>query len=161
MQVHPLDLSIVELSATDNLLLQLKTAQTSTQKCRTRYQTKLPTNSRIFTLEPNTIISSKELNCVLSSDDELSAAGLMTRVAVCLAGLMTRVAVLSCRADLMIKKLRYYARFIVVCLLVRKIKLVRDLARVRQNFQRSFQGNTKLVRDLAKVRRELSETSPG
>ena len=37
---------------------------------------------------------------------------------------------LSCRADLMIKKLRYYARFIVVCLLVRKIKLVRDLARV-------------------------------
>ena len=65
------------------------------------------------------IISSKELNCVPSSDDELSATGLMTRVAV-----------LSCRADLMIKKLRYYARFIVVCLLVRKIKLVRDLARV-------------------------------
>ena len=27
--------------------------KTSTQKCRTRYQTKLTTNSRIFTLEPN------------------------------------------------------------------------------------------------------------
>ena len=67
-------------------------------------------------MHSHTIISSKELNCVLSCDDALSATG-----PLCL---------LSCRADLMIKKLRYYARFIVVCLLVRKIKLVRDLARV-------------------------------
>lgn len=29
----------------------------------------------------------------------------------------------------MVKKLRYYARFIVVCLLLKKMKLVRDLAR--------------------------------
>jgi hypothetical protein len=35
------------------------------------------------------------------------------------------------RADLMVKKLRYYARFIVVCLLLKKMKLVRDLVRVR------------------------------
>ncbi|XP_049829971.1 protein SCAI isoform X2 [Schistocerca gregaria] len=31
------------------------------------------------------------------------------------------------RSDLMVKKLRYYARFIVVCLLLKKMKLVRDL----------------------------------
>ncbi|XP_069121236.1 protein SCAI-like isoform X3 [Argopecten irradians] len=31
--------------------------------------------------------------------------------------------------DLMVKKLRYYARFIVVCLLLKKMKLVRDLVR--------------------------------
>jgi len=36
-----------------------------------------------------------------------------------------------CRPDLMVKKLRYYARFIVVCLLLKKMKLVRDLVRVR------------------------------
>ena len=30
----------------------------------------------------------------------------------------------------MVKKLRYYARFIVVCLLLKKMKLVRDLVRV-------------------------------
>ncbi|XP_046997506.1 protein SCAI isoform X1 [Schistocerca americana] len=35
--------------------------------------------------------------------------------------------VLCCRSDLMVKKLRYYARFIVVCLLLKKMKLVRDL----------------------------------
>ena len=35
------------------------------------------------------------------------------------------------RPDLMVKKLRYYARFIVVCLLLKKMKLVRDLVRVR------------------------------
>jgi len=35
-----------------------------------------------------------------------------------------------CRPDLMVKKLRYYARFIVVCLLLKKMKLVRDLVRV-------------------------------
>ena len=29
----------------------------------------------------------------------------------------------------MVKKLRYYARFVVVCLLLKKMKLVRDLAR--------------------------------
>ena len=29
----------------------------------------------------------------------------------------------------MVKKLRYYARFIVVCLLLKKMKLVRDLVR--------------------------------
>ena len=34
-----------------------------------------------------------------------------------------------CRPDLMVKKLRYYARFIVVCLLLKKMKLVRDLVR--------------------------------
>lgn len=34
------------------------------------------------------------------------------------------------RSDLMVKKLRYYARFIVVCLLLKKMKLVRDLVRV-------------------------------
>lgn len=34
------------------------------------------------------------------------------------------------RADLMVKKLRYFARFIVVCLLLKKMKLVRDLVRV-------------------------------
>ncbi|XP_065352751.1 protein SCAI isoform X2 [Cloeon dipterum] len=31
------------------------------------------------------------------------------------------------RSDLMVKKLRYYARFIVVCLLLKKMKLVREL----------------------------------
>lgn len=30
----------------------------------------------------------------------------------------------------MVKKLRYYARFIVVCLLLKRMKLVRDLVRV-------------------------------
>ena len=35
----------------------------------------------------------------------------------------------SCRPDLTVKKLRYYARFIVVCLLLKKLKLVRDLVR--------------------------------
>ncbi len=29
----------------------------------------------------------------------------------------------------MVKKLRYYARFVVVCLLMKKMKLVRELAR--------------------------------
>ncbi|RXG58577.1 Protein SCAI [Armadillidium vulgare] len=33
------------------------------------------------------------------------------------------------RSDLMVKKLRYYARFIVVCLLLKRMKLVRDLVR--------------------------------
>ena len=33
------------------------------------------------------------------------------------------------RPDLMVKKLRYYARFIVVCLLLKRMKLVRDLVR--------------------------------
>ena len=33
------------------------------------------------------------------------------------------------RPELMVKKLRYYARFIVVCLLLKKMKLVRDLVR--------------------------------
>ncbi|CAG0917926.1 unnamed protein product [Notodromas monacha] len=33
------------------------------------------------------------------------------------------------RSDLMVKKLRYYARFIVVCLLLKRIKMVRDLVR--------------------------------
>ncbi len=33
------------------------------------------------------------------------------------------------RPDLMVKKLRYYARFVVVCLLLKKMKLVRDLVR--------------------------------
>ena len=36
---------------------------------------------------------------------------------------------LNDRSDLMVKKLRYYARFIVVCLLLKKMKLVRDLVR--------------------------------
>lgn len=31
------------------------------------------------------------------------------------------------RCDLMVKKLRYYARFIVVCLLLKKMALVKDL----------------------------------
>lgn len=35
----------------------------------------------------------------------------------------------AARPDLMVKKLRYYARFIVVCLLLKKMKLVRDLVR--------------------------------
>lgn len=34
------------------------------------------------------------------------------------------------RSDLMVKKLRYYARFIVVCLLLKKMKLVCDLVKV-------------------------------
>ena len=34
------------------------------------------------------------------------------------------------RSDLVVKKLRYYARFIVVCLLLKKMKLVRELVRV-------------------------------
>jgi len=38
-----------------------------------------------------------------------------------------------CRPDLMVKKLRYYARFIVVCLLLKKMKLVRDLVRVSRH----------------------------
>ncbi|GFV61782.1 protein SCAI [Trichonephila clavipes] len=33
------------------------------------------------------------------------------------------------RSDLMVKKLRYYARFIVVCLLLKKMKLVKELVR--------------------------------
>ncbi|PAA60734.1 hypothetical protein BOX15_Mlig029701g1 [Macrostomum lignano] len=33
------------------------------------------------------------------------------------------------RPDLMVKKLRYYARFVIVCLLLKKMKLVRDLIR--------------------------------
>ncbi|XP_037079944.1 protein SCAI-like [Pollicipes pollicipes] len=33
------------------------------------------------------------------------------------------------RPDMMVKKLRYYARFIVVCLLLKKMKLVKDLVR--------------------------------
>ncbi|XP_042868530.1 protein SCAI-like isoform X2 [Penaeus japonicus] len=33
-------------------------------------------------------------------------------------------------SDLMVKKLRYYARFIVVCFLLKRMKLVRDLVRV-------------------------------
>lgn len=33
------------------------------------------------------------------------------------------------RPDLMVKKLRYYARFLVVCLLLKKMKLVHDLVR--------------------------------
>uniref|UniRef100_A0A914WM33 Protein SCAI n=1 Tax=Plectus sambesii TaxID=2011161 RepID=A0A914WM33_9BILA len=33
------------------------------------------------------------------------------------------------KPDLMVKKLRYYARFIVVCLLLKKLKLVRDMVR--------------------------------
>ena len=36
------------------------------------------------------------------------------------------------RAELMVKKLRYYARFIVVCLLLKKMKIVRDLVRVSE-----------------------------
>ena len=36
----------------------------------------------------------------------------------------------------MVKKLRYYARFIVVCLLLKKMKLVRDLVRVSFIFTR-------------------------
>ncbi|XP_022687352.1 protein SCAI-like isoform X2 [Varroa jacobsoni] len=35
----------------------------------------------------------------------------------------------SHRSDLMVKKLRYYARFIVVCLLLKKMKIVRELVR--------------------------------
>lgn len=34
------------------------------------------------------------------------------------------------RPDLMVKKLRFYARFILVCLLLKKMKLVKDLERV-------------------------------
>ena len=40
------------------------------------------------------------------------------------------------RCDLMVKKLRYYARFIVVCLLLKKMKLVRDLVRVSNEGQK-------------------------
>lgn len=36
--------------------------------------------------------------------------------------------------DLMVKKLRYYARFIVVCLLLKKVKLIRDLVRELAKF---------------------------
>lgn len=36
------------------------------------------------------------------------------------------------RPELMVKKLRYYARFILVCLLLKKLKLVRDLIRVSE-----------------------------
>lgn len=34
----------------------------------------------------------------------------------------------------MVKKLRYYARFIVVCLLLKRMKIVRDLVRVSVSF---------------------------
>ncbi|KAJ6598489.1 Protein SCAI, partial [Pseudolycoriella hygida] len=37
------------------------------------------------------------------------------------------------RSDLMVKKLRYYARFIVVCLLLKKMKLVRELVSELEN----------------------------
>ncbi|XP_025112792.1 protein SCAI-like isoform X2 [Pomacea canaliculata] len=40
-----------------------------------------------------------------------------------------RLLLMQYRPDLMVKKLRYYARFIVVCLLLKKMKLVRDLVR--------------------------------
>lgn len=36
------------------------------------------------------------------------------------------------RPELTVKKLRYYARFVVVCLLLKKMKLVRDLIRELQ-----------------------------
>ncbi len=39
------------------------------------------------------------------------------------------------RSDLMVKKLRYYARFIVVCLLLKRIKMVRDLVRVSTKYE--------------------------
>ena len=45
--------------------------------------------------------------------------------------LITQTIVHSFRSDLMVKKLRYYARFIVVCLLLKKMKIVRELVRVR------------------------------
>ncbi|XP_014664442.1 PREDICTED: protein SCAI-like [Priapulus caudatus] len=41
----------------------------------------------------------------------------------------TREDSISGRPDLMVKKLRYYARFIVVCLLLKKMKMVRELVR--------------------------------
>jgi Protein SCAI len=44
----------------------------------------------------------------------------------------------SFRSDLMVKKLRYYARFIVVCLLLKKMKIVRELVRVRLLLETSF-----------------------
>lgn len=45
------------------------------------------------------------------------------------------------RSDLMVKKLRYYARFIVVCLLLKKMKLVRELIKELVN-QIVDYGNT-------------------
>lgn len=42
----------------------------------------------------------------------------------------------------MVKKLRYYARFIVVCLLLKKMKLVRDLVRVSI----CFEANINLIK---------------
>lgn len=45
------------------------------------------------------------------------------------------------RSDLMVKKLRYYARFIVICLLLKKMKLVRDLVK-ELDLQIMDYGNT-------------------
>ena len=41
----------------------------------------------------------------------------------------------------MVKKLRYYARFIVVCLLLKRMKLVRDLVRVSVSNLTVYFGN--------------------
>ena len=46
------------------------------------------------------------------------------------------------RSDLMVKKLRYYARFIVVCLLLKKMKLVRDLVRELSKLIGQHQAST-------------------
>lgn len=52
--------------------------------------------------------------------------------------------ILLFRSDLMVKKLRYYARFIVVCLLLKKMKLVRDLVRVSICFEANIINLNKL-----------------
>lgn len=40
----------------------------------------------------------------------------------------------------MVKKLRYYARFIVVCLLLNKMDVVKDLVKVCQNEDKGAKG---------------------
>lgn len=58
-----------------------------------------------------------------------------------------------CRSDLVVKKLRYYARFIVVCLLLKKMKLVRELVKV------SFCSPILYVFDFKFVLRSFKELS--
>lgn len=49
-----------------------------------------------------------------------------------------RLSLLSSRPELVVKKLRYYARFIVVCLLLNKMDLVKVLVKVRPRLSFRF-----------------------
>ncbi|GIY08979.1 protein SCAI [Caerostris extrusa] len=55
------------------------------------------------------------------------------------------------RSDLMVKKLRYYyARFIVVCLLLKKMKLVKELVRGKIEKKKMQIRNSSILKKLAK-----------